>query len=506
MKNAFEAGRIAFTIDGANLIRKKYIIEEMAVEGVRLNTQRKSSGAIGRAKKGKGPEEEALKLLTFELPEVDEVIKKEKIESIKEIEGLNKEVKADRENFEKELKALPDEKKIREYERRIAALKGSRGFGGIVGGAGEALALKNEIQADLKRVAVFKDTVAVKTADYRKRVEAAALAPGRDVQKIVSKYSISPEGLKNLGSLFVGGRVREWVENGLEWREKLDRIVSREGKEGGAEVQKSLRGRGVDVQFHEYRPLPDFLIRKASVSFNIPSGDIAGAVTNITGDQDILGSPMRIRFYGERLKGLTSALLEGEINRVAPESPRDIINFSVKGYRLHDLLLTDNEYMTVALKEALADFDLNAEVKGGMINGHIGSAVRSALTEATVKAEKNPMLDTIAAAFSDVKAFNIDAKVDGKLDAYGLSVSSDLDRVLSGAVGGALRDKVAAFESGMRGELLEKTAEPLKELNGSFKGLIDVNGIAGERLKKFDELLAEAARGVIPLPKLGSLR
>ncbi|MBI1912569.1 MAG: TIGR03545 family protein [Deltaproteobacteria bacterium] len=502
MKNAFEVARISFTIDGANLIRKKYIIEEMAVDGVKLNTQRKASGAVGRQKKAESPEVDALKLLTFELPDVKEVLKKEDIGSIKQIEDLTTKIEADKVRFEKQLSALPDEKKIKEYEDRIESLKRSaRGLGGI-GRAGELLAIKNEIQDQLKRIAALRDEMNINVTNYRKRMEEATSSPGKDAEKIVNKYSFSPDRLTNLSSLFIGGKVREWVDNGLRWRGKVNQIVSPEGKANGAEIQKPLRGKGVDVQFKEYRPLPDFLIRKASVSVNIPAGDIAGLITNITGDQDILGAPMKIRLSGEKLKGLTSALLEGEINRVTPYNPRDIINFTLKGYRLHDFKLTDNKYMLMAIKEALTDFHLKAELKGDSIDANIGSTVRSALIDTAIKGEKNAILETMSSALSGVKAFNFDAGVKGNIKDYKLRLDSDLDRVLSNAVGGILRNQMLAFERSIKADVAEKTDRPIKELNRNFEGLVDVNGLIDERFMKCKELLTKSTRGALPVPKL----
>lgn len=503
MTNLFEVARISFTLDGANLIRKKYIMEEMAIDGVRLNTPRKSSGATGRPeKKAAGPEEDAMKLITFELPDIKEVLKKEDIESVKAIEDLRAKIMADRAKFEQDIKGLPGEKKIKEYKERIERLKRSQGIGGVIGGTSELLALRSEIEGELKRITALRDDLTKASSSYRERVAEAARAPRKDIEKIVRKYSFSPEGLANLSMLFIGGRLREFIENGLEWREKIDRITASEGREDDVEVQKPLRGKGLDVQFREYRPLPDFLIRKASVSISIPAGDIGGLVTNITGDQDILGSPMRIRLSGEKLKGLASAALEGEINRVVPGSPRDTINFALKEYRLHDFNLTDNKYVPVAIKEALADFSLRAEIKGESMRADIGSTVRSAAVDATVKGEKNLILETMASALSSVKAFNIDADVTGTLENYKMRVSSDLDRVLSDAVGGILRQKMTAFENNIRAEVLEKTEGPLKGLNGEFGGLLDVNAIVKERFAEMNGLLGEAARGALPVPKL----
>ncbi|HEY4706654.1 MAG TPA: TIGR03545 family protein [Thermodesulfobacteriota bacterium] len=499
MRNIFEAGRISFLMDGVHLIRKKYIIEDMAIEGVRLNTQRSHSGAIGRpGDRKEAPEEQAIKLLTFELPDIKEVLNDEDLQSIKIVEATKKQIEADRQRFEKELKALPDKKKIEDYERRIEKIKGSRGIGGVLGGTAELLAIKKEIEADLDRISAMKDDLSSLAADYGQRVKAASAAPRNDVRKILEKYSLSAEGIANLGSLFIGGRLRELVEDGLRWREKLDLIVAPEGRENGVEVQKTLRGRGVDVQFREYAPLPDFLIRRAAISASIPTGDFSGLVTNITGDQDILGSPMRIRISGERLRGLSSALLEGEINRVAPGSPRDLVNFAVRQYRLHDFTLSENKYVPILIGEALADFNVTAELKGSALRADIGSSIKSAAIDAVSKEQTNEILSTIAAALSNVKAFSFNASAAGTIDHFRINVSSDLDRVLNAAAGGVLRERMLAFESALSAEVYRKTEGPLKELNRDFEGLMDVNAAVKERFDGLNMVLAEAARGALP--------
>lgn len=499
MRNMFEAGRISFLMDGPSLILKKYIIDDMAIEGVRLNTERKRSGAIGRpVKKEEAPEDEAIKLITFDLPDIKEVLKKEDLQSVKIIEATQKQVEADRKRFEQEIKALPDEKKIEEYQRRIENIKRSRGLGGIIGGTAELVAIKNDIEADLRRISALKDELTTKATDYSGRVKAAAAAPQNDVRKILDKYSISTEGIANLGSLFIGGRLRELIEQGLRWREKIDLIAAPEGRENGVKVQKTLRGKGVDVRFREYAPLPDFLIKRASVTLSIPTGDFSGLITNITGDQDILGSPMRIRLSGEKLKGLQSALLEGEVNRVAPERPKDLMNLAVRQYRLHDFTLSDNKYVPISVKEALADFKLNAEIRGASLKADIASAFRSAAIDAVSKEEGNAILDTIAAALSNVKAFSFNADAAGTIDDFKLNVTSDLDSVLNKAAGGVLKERMLAFESRLTAEVYQKTERPLKALNKDFAGLMNVNEIVNERFADLNRLLAEATKGALP--------
>ncbi len=46
MKNAIEAARISMALDSGMLLRRKVIISEMSLDGIQLNTARKTSGAI----------------------------------------------------------------------------------------------------------------------------------------------------------------------------------------------------------------------------------------------------------------------------------------------------------------------------------------------------------------------------------------------------------------------------------------------------------------------------
>ena len=86
--NSIECGRIAFTLDGLNLFRRKVIINEMAVESLRFDTPRKRPGTV----RVKPPEEKRAddKKTVFgmplEKPDVKSILQKEQLESLQLIE------------------------------------------------------------------------------------------------------------------------------------------------------------------------------------------------------------------------------------------------------------------------------------------------------------------------------------------------------------------------------------------------------------------------------------
>ncbi len=51
MTNAVEVAKVRMGLDGLNLLRRKVIIEEMALEGLRLSTPRTTSGAVKQSQR-----------------------------------------------------------------------------------------------------------------------------------------------------------------------------------------------------------------------------------------------------------------------------------------------------------------------------------------------------------------------------------------------------------------------------------------------------------------------
>lgn len=484
MRNALEAGRIAFLMDGVNLFLSKVTIDEMSVEGVRFGTQRESSGAVEKPAHA-GPEEPPF--LTFEIPDAMEVLKKEELESLRLAAEIKGRMESDRTKFAEALKGLPDEKKFESYRERLNALKSrAAGPAEVLTKASSLMALKKEIEADAANIKTLAKDAGKTASYYRERVEFALGAPGRDVQRLTDKYAISPQGLANLSRLFFSGELIEWTDKALMWRTRADRVMKAYKADEGVEVKP--RGAGADVRFPERNPTPDFLIRKASVAVNLASGDISGKVFDITGDQHILGRPIRFDFSGERLKGLDSMAFKGEINRVVPEKPRDFASFEVRGYRIKDIKAARGGSMPLELRSGVADLSITAEIRGSALDAGL-SAGLSRLDLAAGRAdEKNPFLKAGAEALAGVKGFGLKAAAKGTVDDYSLSVTSDLDNVLMASAGKVIAEKAAVFRAKLAKEINEEAGKKLQEMRSELSALnalkseLDSRGLLTDRL------------------------
>ncbi|WP_447974305.1 TIGR03545 family protein [Nitrospira sp. Kam-Ns4a] len=484
MTNAVEIARIAFTMDGLNLLRRKVLIEELAAERIRLNTPRTSSGAVAKPVK-KAPDSQAellagVKLPPLQLRDPRDILKHEAIESLKLVESVRADVAGAKDRWQKQLAALPDKAKFDGYKKRLEGLKsaGKGGLGGILGGASDALAIQEDLKRDLEQLQAVKKEFEGSVTLLRKRVEEVQQAPQADFRRLRDKYAISPQGLANLSAAVLGGPLGEWTRTGLRWYRKLQPVLMRNAeRKAEVEVVTPLRGAGVDVRFKEVAPRPDFLIRTARVSLEIPQGTIKGVVRNITPDQDVLGAPLTLELAGEQLQGLQAAKLTGTFSRVHPTSPKDEVQLLARGVSLGSLTLAAGTDLPLTLQQGSADLDLQATVAGQALDAGLSARLQSLQIASGAKADAGALQQAIQAALADVHGFSVKAGITGTLDQYEVQLSSDLDRVLQEAVGKQIQAQLAKFEAQLQAAIMEQVGGPLAELRGSLGGL---DGIAAE--------------------------
>lgn len=491
--NVFEAGRIAFHMDGPNALRHKVIIEEMSVENVRLNSPRRKPGYVVKTE-GPSLVQQIAELPSFVIPNVKEVFEQEKagLPSLKLITGAVDDAGKAQVKWQariKELKAAADPDK---YQKQFEALKARKGkkasLGNILGGAQDVVALQKQVRQDLKTIASAKNEFTADAAAIRKvAVDAPALVEA-DARKLIDKYSFSQAGLANISRLLFGGRISGQVSSALEWNQRLAPIIDRvKTRIKGKEAAKPLRAKGLDVRFHEDHPLPDFLARLVKVSISLPAGDFAGRVENLTPDQDVLGQPLKFNFSGRNLKGLDSAVLEGTFSRVNPAAKKDSLDAHVRGYRAKDVALSTSRVLPVSLKDGLVDLDLGATVENGRVSARIKAGFRSVRLSVEKKEDRAGLAgrvdSAIRTALQSITSFHLSAEITGTSDALDIQVRSDLDDVLKNAVGAVVRDQMAGLERDLKAAISARVAEPLGKLGQGVRGL-DASGLELDGLEK----------------------
>ena len=124
MTNAFQVDRVALSLEGAKLLRRKLVFQEMTLEGAKLNTPRKTSGAISEKRSrisvvSKESSEEKVKWPSFKIPDAKEILQKEKLQSLELIASFREDLQKEKEKWQSRLAQLPDKNKLGEYQKKI---------------------------------------------------------------------------------------------------------------------------------------------------------------------------------------------------------------------------------------------------------------------------------------------------------------------------------------------------------------------------------------------------
>lgn len=511
MTNAFQVDRVALSLEGAELLRRKIVFKEVTLEGVKLNTPRKISGAISE-KRGpapvvsKEPSDEKTKWPSFKIPDATEILQKEKLQSLELIASFRSDLKKEKEKWQSRLAQLPDENKLGEYQNKIARLKSGKkgGIQGILGGANKLLTLQKELRKDLDLIKTAQKELDQNMTTFRKRMAEVKKAPQEDVRRLKEKFGLSPEGLSNVSRMFFGKKVGKKIDTFLNWYEKLGPMLARvKERKHGKEVVKPMRGEGVNVKFREHEAYPDFLIRIAHVAVEIPAGVIKGRVQNITPDQDVLGVPLTYEFSGGNLTGLASLKIDGSLNHVDPSSAKDTVNVLIRGYDVSDMDLSSGAELPMVLKKATADLKVQAIIAGETLKATSLASLQSVNMGTPDEKETSSLMKALILAISDMNAFELKAEIAGTIQDYDVKLSSDLDNVLKDAVKKQVKVQAAQFEKRLKLVIQEKVGGSMADLDTDLSGFGSIGSELTARSHFGDELFKRSHKsgpGGIKLP------
>jgi uncharacterized protein (TIGR03545 family) len=491
MSNAVEAGRINFSIDSLNLLKRKIIIDTMAMEGVRFNTHRKTSGAVTLQAKDKQPlgkpaetPPAASGFPFFQIPDVHEILAREKLESLDQIKNLRGEIDTAKADWEKRLAEAPDKNTFEQYQTRAKKIKkGSKGVSGALSMAKDLKKLRKDVSKDLKRLKNIKKNFNQDKELLKKKLDQLKSAPQQDMDRILNTYNLSTDGIGNVSQLLFGEKIGDTVQKAIFWYGKLNPLLTNVGPRDKKDTaEKPDRGKGVHVQFKEIAPLPDLLVRQVNVSMIIPAGDIKGEIQKLTIDQAILGMPLVFNFSGDKLEGIQSINIEGSLDHIDPNNVKDRMSVAVQQYRVKDFKLSASDNLPITVKNGLALLNLTAALHEDMLDADVQVTMDAVTLETENTAGGNQLQQALHAALAGVSTFFVNARVTGPLDNYKVKMTSDLDKILKNAVGRQIKNLTSEFQDKLRAGILNKIKGPMAGTSNSMSGLDSISQEISSRL------------------------
>ncbi|GAA3939980.1 TIGR03545 family protein [Litoribacillus peritrichatus] len=473
MRNQLEVDEISVSIDAFEALSGHLISDQAKLKGIQFNTERTTSGEIGdivtldnvddKVTESAG---EALSLPGLDLPDIDELVKKENSLTYQRYQALKQYVDANKEAFKQRIDALKDEKKIDDYKARFKEIKSAKGFMGKLKMVSKAKDLKEDIDGDLKEAKQLRKDFDKTVAEIKRRVAELKDSPKQEADHLLHKVGVEG-GTDQVAQMLFGPELKGYLK-------QLKEMTSGMGEAKASEPEEVVveRGKGIFVRFDQERPQPLVWFKKAEVSgdfsgLGVPFG-FNGTASDITDQQKLTDKPTSLD-----LKLLNDQVKSADLAVSVDLRKQSIIALetNMQGYQVDKLPLSGDFELSKGLADIVAKIKTQDEQLSGTVNMDM-SAV--SLTSTGDMFEKYPSAKDALASISNIDA---DATLSGSLDQPGVAIKSNLDDVLSSVLNKALEGQLATYKA----EVTERLDAMLQdELSDADTIKADYLGMSGD--------------------------
>lgn len=463
-ENLVQVDQISAQLQGIDLLMGQVIIKDMQLRNMQFSTERKVSGALSVSRQVDIDDETAsapkkiLDKVGITLPEPDEILKNEKLQSISVGKALDAEYQHCVAVSERAKQSIPDKEKLKNYEDRLSKmLKGKITSLDNYRQRKQLLdSLRDEIKASKHSLLEAKKALLLCRKNLAVQVKELKGAPESDLRRLKEKYQLSGGGAENVSKMLFGEQAQQWLETVIVWYEKLAPVLLA----NDLETEEPERSAGRVVYFPSFTALPDFLIRHAAISISLPQGEVFAELDDITHQPEVLGRPVSLNVFSESLQGLDELLIEGSFDHVNPKKVHESLDFTLHGIELSELELLSVDGNAITLSKALADLKATLVIHKGELNVNSETVFHEAIF---LGGGKKGFSRELSLALKGVHEFNLNAGVKGSLRELDVDIKSNLDSQLAKAFSRRLKQKQKKLEKELEEAINARVAAFLQE-------------------------------------------
>lgn len=494
-KNLIDIEHITFDAKFTPILRKKLIIDEMTVSGLKWGTSRKISGKLSPKKekkfikkqkkngmfsklfesaKNKANEEfnklpavNAFSDVESQIKDFDaaKLIDRSNLQSVKEINKLSQDLQNKYKNYQTNFDNLKIEEKIQKTKNLLDQVSKTKvsSFDDITKAAKNIEELKNnkkEFDKILKELDNAKKDIA-NSVDISKQIQNAV---NKDVDSVSAKFSVSNLNSKNISSMIAG---RQWVnrvDTVIYYMSLIKKYMPEKDKEPVKE-----RAKGRDIIFTQ-KAYPSLLISKINIS-GITSEDkqgkaiaFSGSINNISSSPDMVPEPVTLNISGNN--GKQNLMIEGLFDHRGKTS-EDLLKISMSGVSGESLNIPENDYMPL-VNTANIKISSRFELVNDKFSCGADVLVKD-IKEKNLKSMEGNM-KYLAEITNTIKSFTVNAKAkskeDGSLD---FEIKSDIDKKISDAISQLFSSKISEAKAKVKEEINAILNEQTKQVEDNIK-------------------------------------
>ncbi|NOR58765.1 MAG: TIGR03545 family protein [Sulfurimonas sp.] len=478
--NLVQVGDVEFDLGFSALIEKKAMIETLNVNALAFNEKRaKAAKAYDDsyvpktevAKKGADKKSASGESSPFALPNVDDILAKEELKSVKEAQKLKADIEKTKEKWTKISSELKSKNEVDEIKADAAKLQKSLEGGDITkiaSAKGDIDKLKAKINSLKTKYTSLQKDFNADQKRLKKQIYALKNLPQQDLDRLKKKYSLSAGGGANLIGTLMSDEIGEYMKMGLKYYDMLAPYISNDAKKEEAGDVPPPRGQGRWIKYANLSKIPDLVVKNSNINIKLKGDVLDINVKDLSSNQKLYGKPMKLHAdaKGTQYKQIVADVVDDR------RSDKANTSFDIKA----------TGFKTAALDmQALSMNDIvtNATLKGAVEDANVKAKSRVNVVKVKLQMPSQKLVNDL---LSGISKFNVDISVDGKLEQPSITVASDLDKQLSKGMSKMITKATRGFEKDLKKGILAKAG-------GSSKGLSSNLGDTGSLLNSKKDAL-----------------
>lgn len=506
--NLFETGHCAFDLAIEPLMKRKVVIEDFDLQGLRFGTPRKTDGALAGGKKQKSlgqskvvqsveqnikAEIERYPLLNLGIlqgtVDVDSLWDEVALESPERIQALKEQYVSKYDEWEIRVADLPGEPEMVALERDIDSIQIDQ-----IDTPQEAKASYDLLQTIEERnrdyyrtVTQIRDDLIMERTDITGVKGEIDAWIEEDYQRILAMAGLPELSREGIATMLFGERIANRMEKVLHIVGRVRTYSRKVGKYIPAK-EFPPRGAGQDIRFTREQDYPRFWIQRLRLTGETAQGiEIGGTVLHVVSDQQKIDRPTTIQLGGARADGAGldfAGVIDGR-----DDVPKEQFDLTLKGFPLEGRTLTDFPFLAYPLSGGVAAITGRIDFEGSNFLAELG--LRG--TDVGFDTLHRPdALDDELYALSLAMVRRIDeiqlaASVRQRGDDFKLDIESNLDDIVLDGLKQVMSDELQAVQ--------EELSERIEGEIGTARS--EVEALITEREAYLEKATWEAERRLI---------
>jgi uncharacterized protein (TIGR03545 family) len=434
-----------------------YVVNDLSIDGLAYGAERRSPGKVYRGENATEQKEpiDIAKMLNVDLPDAKELLARVNLQIQEKGRVLQQLLPEHQQQLDQMKTQLPTKEKLEAIQAQIKTLTDSKiaDAADLAKKTQELKQLQEQLKSERDTLKQIQQQLTQMRDQLQRAVKDVRDASAADWQKLQELANIRDGGLAPLSQILLGNYWGEKIGQ-LEGFYRLVKpyIPESADKDEAADVPEPvLPNRILPLP---RQPYPDFWVKNARVNWLIGGGEATISLQDITAQHAIINSATRFSLDVQNLPQLAAFNLKGDF-AILQEMITNL-SWQMEGFKLDELALGGGDNLLNIAAGILAS---SGSLK--LVDDQVTQQAQVLLQQANITAVGNRYLQQLAELLDKQDKIPLNLSAAGLLSDPEVSVRSPLDKLIGDALLGEAKEKLAALETQLRGQLDAQLKEHL---------------------------------------------